>query len=297
MGIGEFAALTAAFFWAAASLLYSKTDLSAWGMNFCKNVIASTILLVQLAVMCVISGNAIFAADRAAWFWLGLSGIVGIVMGDTFYLRSLQILGPRKALIVSTTAPLFAAVLGYLLLDEAVTVVMVAGILLTSGSVVWVVAGQTAIEESPGLYPGSKRRGVFCGILGAICQAVGAVFATHGLATCEPIEAAFIRLSVSAVVSFFVVLAMKEVRSVVRKTADRKLLKRFLPAIIIGTWLGIWLSQIAYKHSTVSITTTLLSTTPLFAIPLVRIFYGHRVSKVAVIGSLLAVFGVYLVVS
>ena len=68
MGIGELAALTAAFFWATASLLYGKTNLSAWGMNFCKNVIASGILLCQLVVMGVINADSAVSTGSAAWF-------------------------------------------------------------------------------------------------------------------------------------------------------------------------------------------------------------------------------------
>jgi drug/metabolite transporter (DMT)-like permease len=297
MGTGEIAALAAAAFWAAASLLYGKTNLSAWGMNFGKNVIASLILLVQLYVVSSLSGSGIFQADTHAWSWLSLSGVVGIMIGDTCYFRCLQILGPRKALIVSTTAPIFAAILGYVLLDESVTVTIAVGILVTTGAVVWVVADGRSADESPGLFPGSTIAGVVAGILGAICQAIGAVCSKIGMEGCDPVEAALIRLSVSAAGAFVIVAALGQLKSVTTKLADFGLLRRFVPAVIVGTWLGIWLSQVAFKHTSVSIAITLLATTPLFAIPLVRVFYGHRVSGVAVVGTVLAIVGVYLVVS
>ncbi|MEO2018515.1 MAG: DMT family transporter [Fuerstiella sp.] len=297
MGTGEIAALAAAVFWAAASLWYGKTNLSAWGMNLGKNVLASLILLVQLYVMSSLTHSDMFQADARAWSWLSLGGVVGIMIGDTCYFRSLQILGPRKALIVSTTAPIFGAILGYLLLDEAVTVTIAVGILVTTAAVAWVVSDGRSTDEAPGLFPGSTRAGVAAGIFGAICQAVGAVCSKVGMESCDPIEAALIRLAVSAVGAFVVVAALGQVRSVIAKLADVSLLRRFVPAVITGTWLGIWLSQVAFKHATVSVAITLLATTPLFAIPLVRIFYGHRVSGVAVAGTVLAIFGVYLVVS
>ena len=297
MGTGELAALAAAAFWAAASLWYGKTNLSAWGMNLWKNVLASLILLVQLYVMSSLTRSDMFQADSRACSWLGLSGVVGIMIGDTCYFRSLQILGPRKALIVSTTAPIFAAVLGYLLLDEAITVTIAVGILVTTGAVAWVVSDGRSTDEAPGLFPGSTFAGVAAGIFGAICQAVGAVCSKIGMESCDPIEAALIRLAVSAVGAFIVVAALGQVKSVTTKLADVNLLRRFLPAVLMGTWLGIWLSQVAFKHATVSVAITLLATTPLFAIPLVRIFYGHRVSGVAVVGTVLAIVGVYLVVS
>ena len=297
MGTGEIAALAAAAFWAAASLLYGKTNLSAWGMNFGKNVIASLILLVQLYVMSSFRGSDLFQADTHAWSWLSLSGVVGIMVGDTCYFRCLQILGPRKALIVSTTAPIFAAILGYVLLDESVTITIAFGILVTTGAVVWVVADGRSADEAPGLFPGSALAGVTAGLLGAICQAIGAICSKIGMENCDPVEASLIRLSVSAAGAFVIVAALGQLKFVTTRLADFGLLRRFVPAVIVGTWLGIWLSQVAFKHTSVSIAITLLATTPLFAIPLVRIFYGHRVSGVAVVGTVLAIVGVYLVVS
>ncbi|MCP4171566.1 MAG: DMT family transporter [Fuerstiella sp.] len=297
MGTGETAALAAAAFWAAASLLYGKTNLSAWGMNLGKNVLASLILLTQLYIMSSLSGSDVLQADLWAWSWLGLSGVVGIMMGDTCYFRSLQILGPRKALIVSTTAPVFAAVLGYVLLDESVTVTVAAGMFVTTGAVAWVVSDGRSVDEAPGLFPGSPRAGIAAGILGAICQAVGAVCSKIGMQECDPVEASLIRLSVSAVGALVIVAALGQLKSVTTRLADLSVLRRFVPAVIVGTWLGIWLSQVAFKHASVSVAVTLLATTPLFAIPLVRIFYGHRVSGIAVVGTILAIVGVYLVVS
>ena len=296
MGIGQTAALAAAFFWAAASLLYGRTHLSAWGMNFAKNVLASLILLVQLFVLAGMRHTSVFSADAMGWTWLSLSGVLGIMIGDTCYFRSLQILGPRKALIISTSAPIFAAILGFLFLDEQITVILVTGITLTMSGVIFVVFDRTSSHESPGLYPGSVAAGVVAGVLGAVCQAGGAVCSKLGMERCDAIEASFIRLFVSAVGAFLVVSVSGELRNVLRRLWNRELLKRFVPAVLMGTWLGIWLSQVAYKHSTVSVTTTLLSTTPLFAIPLVRIVHGHRVTFIAVAGAIVAVCGVYLIV-
>ncbi len=296
MGIGESAGLIAAACWASASLLYSGTKLTAWEMNCGKNVIASIVLLVQLLVVAVVSSNTIFNANQLAWWWLGWSGIIGIVVGDTLYFRSLQILGPRKALIVSTTAPVFAAILGYALLGEAISVMVIVGMTLTVSGVAYVVADRKSANESPGLFPGSAAQGVLAGLGGAVCQALGGVCSRIGMRDCDGVEGAFIRLSVSAACIVVVIICQRRLKTVSSKLADRTLLRKFIPAVLLGTWLGIWLSQIAYKFSTVSVATTLLATTPLFAVPLVRIFYGYRITLAAVLGTVVAVTGVFLVV-
>ena len=296
MGTGEFAAFGAAALWACASLLYGRTALSAWGMNLAKNILASLILVVQLLLISAIHGTPVFHADAEAWMWLGLSGIIGIVVGDTCYFRSLQIFGPRKALIVSTTAPIFAALFGAIFLDEVLTVTIAVGILITMTGVVYVVADRRSTNEAPGLYPGSTAAGILTGVSGAVCQALGAVCAKLGMNHCDPVESSLIRLFVSAIGALLVVVALRQLKDVLFRLRDRGLLTRFIPAVLLGTWLGIWLCQVAYKHTSVSIATVLLATTPLFAVPLVRLIYGHRITVQAVIGTLTAIGGVYLIV-
>lgn len=198
MGIGEFAGLAAAACWASASLLYSGTRLSAWGMNCAKNVIAAAVLSVQLLLIAWFNSSALFNAGREAWLWLGLSGVIGIVIGDTFYFRSLQILGPRKALIISTTTPVLAAALGYAFLGESMSVMMLTGMIMTLSGVSYVVADRKSANESRGLYPGSTMQGVLAGIGGAVCQAFGGVCSRIGMRDCDGVEGAFIRLAVSA---------------------------------------------------------------------------------------------------
>ena len=73
-------------------------------------------------------------------------------------------------------------------------------------------------------------------------------------------------------------------------------LRKILLASAMGTWLGIWLSQVAFKESPVGIAQTLLSTSPLFAIPLVRIIEGHKASGLAIAGTMVAIVGIAMAV-
>lgn len=113
--------------------------------------------------------------------------------------------------------------------------------------------------------------------------------------TCDPVEATMIRLVVSALGAFLVVVWLRQVGDVLRRINDRNLLQKFVPAVLAGTWLGILLCQVAYKNTTVSHATILLATAPLFAVPLVRIFYGHAITIRAIVGILIAVCGIYLI--
>lgn len=298
MGIGEIASLATAAMWAVASVLYGKTSLNAWTMNLAKNVLASVVLVIHLYLISLWTNRPMLAADATAWSWLSVSGLIGIVLGDTFYFRSLQILGPRRALIVTIAVPAFAVVLGWCFLHESLTVLTVSGMGVTLVGVAWVISERANEAESPGLYPGSVRAGMVFGLLGALCQAVGQVASKLGMdqGSCVPLEASFIRLSVSAGIIGGAMLLSRTLTTAYKDIARRDVVRWLVPACFLGTYLGIWFSQIAVKHTNVAVATTLMSTSPLFAIPLVVIFLRQRVSMRAVAGTLITILGVVLLV-
>ena len=80
------------------------------------------------------------------------------------------------------------------------------------------------------------------------------------------------------------------------RAAEGATLQPLLMATTLGTWLGIWFSQIAYNHSEVAVAQTLLSTCPLFAIPIVWYLHKHRVTSYSIIGTIIALVGIALVV-
>lgn len=305
MGTGELAALTAAALWACSSLIYSRTQLSAWQINFGKNILASMILALHLYILTSLTGRPMFAADRSSWILLAISSVVGIVIGDTFYFRSLQILGARRALIVSMSSPVFATIAGWFALSESLSLVSLLGILLTLAGIAIVIAERNAEQETVGFAPASMTRGVVMGLLGSICTAAGAAFSrvaivgSESLASsgCDPLEATVIRVCVAGAASIATGLATGTMVSTARQCYSWPTLKTYLPAVICGPWLGIWMSQIAYRHSQLAIAITLTCTTPLFVTPILRVVYGYRITIRGLLGAGVALFGVYLTVS
>lgn len=303
MGNGEFAALCGALMWTISSMFWGRIHLPAMTLNFAKNIVGVGLFLIHLLVITQLLGTPVFQANAVSWFWLALSGVVGIVIGDAFYFRSLQILGPRLALMMATTSPIFSIVISSLVLNEIQTFSVVAGILLTVIGVVVVVSDRKAAKEAPGLMPGTISWGVWTGIIGAICQAAGGVLAKLGLedqATgeniCDPLEGAFIRVLIATIGTTVVVLARGGISETMNKVFAWSQLKLIIPATAIGTWLGIWLSQIAYQQSDAAIAQTLLATCPLFAIPIVWYSGKNKLTVISVLGTIAAIVGIFIAV-
>lgn len=332
MGIGEIAGLSSAAIWAVSSLLYSYARMSAWELNFWKNIFACFIFLIHLWIAkSFILLTDVFEAPIESWCWLGLSSVVGIVIGDTIYLRSLQILGPRRALVVATASPIFGVIIGFFFMQDPITAWLLLGVGLTVFGVGIVVTDKKAEAESPNIYPGRFAIGVLLGIGAALCQASGVAFAKIGMAHgCEALESSFIRILTAAGTMVLMVLLYPEryafsrklkqlsIQSSVAEDIEKKknhepvieyeresiikplfewhAMKYFLPGMIMGTWIGIWFFQMAQQYADTAVVTTLASTCPVFAIPLVWGFQGHRVSLKGILGTFVAVFGIYLVV-
>lgn len=297
MGIGEWSALAAALFWTLSSLLWGRIRVSALGLNICKNFLAAAFIGVHLFILHLTLREPVLQMSNASIGWLALSGLIGIVIGDTLYFRSIQILGARRALMMASTSPLFAAALAWSLLSEDLQFIGVIGIVLTVLGVVVVVADRQARVEIPGLFPGHVSTGICFGLLAAVCQAIGGVLSKKGMADCNALEATWIRILVAALTTLAIVIWQGQLRRLAQQVLRTDIIKFLVPATVLGTWLGIWLSQIAYKESSeVAIAQTLLSTCPLFAIPIVVFVYGQKVSLFAWVGTVVAIVGIFLAV-
>lgn len=326
MGYGELAGLGSAAIWAASSLLYSYARMTAWELNLWKNVFTSFIFLIHLwVVRYLVDQNVLFEAPLESWCWLGLSSVVGIVIGDTLYLRSLQILGARRALVVATASPIFGVIIGFFFMNDVITMLLVGGIGLTVFGVGIVVSDKKAQVENPNVIPGKFPIGVMLGVGAAFCQASGVAFAKLGMDHgCEALEASFIRIFTASLTMVLMVFLYPEKYAVSRQTyslsseekkddsdakpapkensivkplTDWYSMKFFIPGMLMGTWIGIWFFQMAQQYADTAVVTTLVSTCPIFAIPLVWLFQGHKVSPKGLIGTLIAVVGIYMVVT
>lgn len=293
--IGHIAALTAALFWALATLLYSNagSHLSAAQLNLVKGVVACPLL----ALAAVLTGQLLsFDGSTAAWLLLA-SGVIGITLGDTLYFSALRRLGPWHTMLLEYLAPPFAALLALLVLNEGMTVrEAIAAVIIIIG-VLWVIterkpaSAQLEVTERP-----QQLGGILAGVGAALCQAIGLVMAFHALQefNVSAINAAFIRL-VAGTLALTVALLL--LRPQMIRTTRAALRHTSIPwlalAIVMGTFLAIWLQQLAIAYINPGIAQTLLATAPLWLIP-IRLLQGERISWRSIGGAVLALGGIML---
>lgn len=311
-------ALVAAATWAVATILFSRvgTSVPPLELNLYKNLIA--IVLLGLSMLAL--GQAMTVPQGQAMLLLALSGIIGISLGDTAYLAALRHLGPRRTLLLETLAPPLAAVLALVALDETLGVVAWLGIVVTGAGIAWVITervpdpsaekGQEplATASDDGGFQRKVALGLIFGVVAAVAQAIGVVLSRAALTRTEvtPLWSAELRLlaGVLGIVLWrLAVLGVERATRGQRPAAARPpafrirhsvpLWSTIVLATILGTYLGIWLQQLALAHTEAGIAQTLMSTSPVFVLPL-ALLLGDRVSVRAALGACIAVVGVAL---
>jgi drug/metabolite transporter (DMT)-like permease len=287
--LGEGAALLAALFWAVATIIFKRVGkrVAPLEMNLAKGLLGTFMLLVTLGVR----GMLDLGGYGSATIWLLISGAVGIGLGDTFYFASLRHLGSRRALLMGVLAPPLAGLIAFLALDESLSLLSIGGIALAVIGVLWVLNERRADDAEGG---GRLGLGVLFGFLAALGQGGGAVISHHAMLVSEidVFQSALLRLLAGLVVVLGWLLLRRRPLGNWWHSADAPGLWGTLAGVtFFGTFLALVLQQTALRFSSAVVAQTLLSTSPLFILPIAR-GMGHRVSPRAWLGVLLALGGI-----
>ncbi|MEM7316167.1 MAG: DMT family transporter [Planctomycetota bacterium] len=303
--IGPTAALTAALVWSISSVLYSRVPLSAATLTTAKNVFAA--ILMGLTLWLSSRNGTMFEATSKQWTYLAISGLIGLVVGDIAYFRSLQILGPRQGLTLTLLTPPVTAVLGEFMLGESLRFTEWAAIGLTLLGLGVVMnerstskgeltdeasAATSQAVQGGGVAAGTLMAGLVCSAIGILCQALGSIVMKIGTGELRTIEATFIRMIVAAACSVILTTASGEWSGLRKLWGNRRATVEATIAAFLGTFIGVWLMLTAFKYSRAGIASTLTSTSPLFVIPIVSLFLGEKITTRAVFGATLAFGGV-----
>jgi drug/metabolite transporter (DMT)-like permease len=288
---GEFAALGTAVCWAAGSNLFA-----AAGQRMGSVVLNRLRITVAAGLLC----TALFVLRGSPWpVWatswqvalLAVSGLVGFVFGDTYYFRSLVILGPGRAALVTSTAPVFTALLAWPLIGERPGPLILLGMALTLGGITWVIwERQHPTQEH---VEGSMLVGVVAGVLAAVGQAGGYVLSKLALRTgLDPLSATVIRIVAAAVGIWLLAAVQRDVRRSLGALRDRRGSAFMVGGAFFGPFLGVTLSLTALKYIEAGVAASITAIYPVLTLLLSSRFHGERLTLRTLAGALVAVAGV-----
>ena len=237
-----------------------------------------------------------------SWLWLGLSGIVGLTIGDFFAFRMYAILSPRIGSVLTTLSPAAALVAGFILLGETINGIGIVGMIITMIGVMSISLGRKERDAIPDHGHGSIVAGIIFGILSAICQGVGLVLSKKGMMHNEvlvaPLPATFMRITSGFVTLLIFTIAQGKIRSVVAPITKNQNdgIKYAVMGTIFGPFLGVCLSLYTISNIDVSVGQTIFSLMPVGAMIIAVLFFKEKITFQSLLGVVVAISGVVILI-
>lgn len=294
--MGELAALSGAATWTIAAFLFSdaRKHFSAISVNLLKGVIAIPLLGI---------GAILLHADALPTFnqttlLLCLSGVLGIAIGDTAFFAALSRIGPRKTLLIESTTPILTGILAMSISQEFLSPVAWLGVCATTGGIIWVMLERTPSGSSYERDANDLRAGIAFATLAALSQAAGSALSHKALYE-QPdsaLWAAFIRLTAAVgCITLFILPKMLSTARPKIKVSGR-VWRKLLLATFLGTFIGLWLQQLALQYASAAVAQSLLSLSPLFALG-IAVHRGETLSPRTWMGTIIALVGIMLLIA
>jgi drug/metabolite transporter (DMT)-like permease len=231
-------------------------------------------------------------ASVSTWFWLILSGIIGLVVGDLFLFASYPIISSRISMLIMTLAPPMAAIMSWAVLGETMSFKAVSGmILVILGISVAIWSRQNGEKRMKLNYP---IRGLIYAFIGTFGQASGLVLSKLGMGKYNAFASTQIRL-IAGIVGFTMLISiLKKWKNVKNAINNMDAMMGITLGSFFGPFLGISFSLIAIQNTGTGIASTLMSIVPVLIIPPAIFIFRQKVTVKEAIGALVSVTGVIL---
>lgn len=294
--IGNSAAICTAFLWTGSSILFTSAGkrIGFFSVNAYRSAITVGMLVCAHVILL---GYVLPAASGEQWFWMGLSGIVGLGIGDFGLFAAYVLIGPRRSLLVMASSPIFASVSAFLMLGETFPDLAILGIAVTLIGIFMVLLEREENAKESTLEGKRRTWGIFAAVVAAAGQGIGIVLSKKGMYLGEsvamnPVSAALIRMIIATVFVWVAAVSLRKLPELQKTAKDKEGLKFVSGGALIGPFLGMTLSLFAVAYTQAGVAQTLLSLEPLIIIPLLWKIYGERTNWRGIIGAAVAVVGV-----
>ena len=281
----------AAFFWALAVILFRKSgdEMSPLSLNLFCCLVALILFIPTLLILQIPFFPECPSSD---WWILGLSGILGITLADSFFFASLVRLGAGLSSIVNCLYLPTVILLSYLFLGEHLTAKG-----LTGGALILIAIIISSIHGRD-FNVGRKdfAIGIIQGVLAVLAIAIGVIVVKDVLDRSDIVWATTVRLFVASLGMILMVIVHPQSRKLVNEMRFSKTWVWAIAASILGNYLGLvcWLAGM--KYTLVSLAAILNQLSVILIFILAAIFLKEKITISRSIAIILAIVGAIVTV-
>ncbi len=293
--IGTICALTAALAWAGSSTIIKSitTKIDALSLSALRLCIASILLLAVISL----SGRIteFINTPLMPLVYVIISGIIGLAVGDTLFIKSLSYLDVSRAFPIAQCAyPVFTMFLAVSLLGESFTWVTGLGAFLVLLGIYLITSTWKAsdINSAPRRISG---KGIVLALIAGIGWAVATVTLKLGVMEMDPLVAGAIRISSAAIVLLSFTLSQRKRGALQLRKYGSPSLALALTSGLISPGMGMVFFITAIQLLGAGKTAVLSATSPFLLLPFSVFILKERLTRLTLIGIFTGVTGICLV--
>ena len=292
MGWGEFFALSSALVWALAVILFRRSGetLPAFELNLFKNFLGLTLLVPTILL---VEGLGLPDYTSTELILVFVSGLIGIAVADTWYLKALNMMGASRTGIVSSLFSPFVIFLSAVFLGERLVpwqwlgfVFVMSGVLL----VTWR-SHRSAVDAA------DLKRGVMYGVGAVLMMAAGVVMVKDILETRSFLWTVELRVVGGLSGMLVYMLVSSKWQSVKRNFSRPQPWGTVMFASFLGAYFALILWLLGYKLIDASVASVLNETNVAFIVFLAWLMLGEKINRRKLAGLGLTLCGVIIMMS
>ncbi|MEE4246294.1 MAG: DMT family transporter [Kangiellaceae bacterium] len=292
MAIGEIFALSSAMVWAVAVIMYTRIGdtMPALELNLVKNSIG--FLLLALTAI-TFESHQLPTMSMTDWTIVIISGVIGIAIADTFYMKALNTIGAGSTGVVAALYSPFVIILSMLYLGERLSIGQWFGLISVLTGVVFI----SLDKPSKKLTNKLLWAGISYGVLAVFLTAFGVV-AVKPILEQQPFFWSSTTRLAAGVISMliYLVLAGRWHKTRIELTKPHHW-RSIIIASVLGAYLAMTLWLAGYKYADASIAAVLNETTSIFIVLLAWLILKEPLTKLKVTGTLCAIAGVIMIIT
>lgn len=279
--LGILATLFATLSFSASSILYKKGEkgLSSFESNSLRCIFPFIALLITTIF---VDKDILLSINFEIFTYIVLAIIIGLVIGDTLFFKSIKLVGVAIAVPSSSTFPIFTSIIATTFLNEVISIVAWFGIVLTLIGI-WLLN-----RKNKDSYDLNVGKGIAFAISASILWSIGFSIFRYVLFNIDPFSLLIWRMVILFI--FFIPLMTRSIKKVSFKSFLYLNLSGLVALAIGGILMFYGLAIIGASKSA-----TITAANPLFSTILAIIFLKERIGSIQIFGILLLTIGILLV--